>query len=309
MGADCSCQRVECEEEVFTRIFSSMVLREIECKSAYSEFSKCIHKQDGYLDYFLFKNFLAKIVGENNYKKAQTNYFENLRKMDSKKQNMKRIGALMIFLSKGTKYQKEELLYEHYMKFYMTVDERSVKEFITDMIEVHTDNCLQSFRENLDYDSVKNMNEIYKKMRKRQLLYHIYSNFERVRIKYFHRTPTQIKSLGKDGKDGKEGKDDILNVLNNSLEIENMNLNAMIEDSSCKKQAKEDIFEAYERYSKNQCDPFYNHFALESRKLNQEEKIVKEFIELSFNYFTGEYMRNWLYEDYLKEKTFENVCI
>jgi hypothetical protein len=301
MGADCSCQRVECEEEVFTRIFSSMILMEIECKSAYSEFSKCIHKQDGYLDYFLFKNFLAKIVGENNYKKAQICYFENLRKMDNKKQNMKRIGALMIFLSKGTKYQKEELLYEHYMKFYITVDERSVKEFITDMIEVHTDNCLQSFRENLDYDSVKNMNEIYKKMRKRQLLYHIYSNFERVRIKYFHRTPSVValKSLRKD------------DILNNSLDIENINLNdvAMIEDPSCKKQAKEDIFEAYERYSKNQCDPFYNHFALESSKLNQEEKIVKEFIELSFNYFTGEYMRNWLYEDYMKEKTYVNVCI
>jgi hypothetical protein len=299
MGADCSsCQKVESEEETFMRIFSSLNLVEIETKSAYAEFTRCIHKEDGYLDFFLFKNFLNKIVGENNYKTAQICYFENLRKMDSKKQNIKKIGSLIIFLTKGTKYQKEELLFEHYMKYYTLIDEKTVKEFIADLIEVNTDNCINSFRENLDYETVKTMTDVYKKIRKRQLLYHIYANFERVRIKYFHRSPNINTKISK-----------VSDKLNNSFDMDNVNIHdlGMIEEDQTIK-FKDDIFEAYERYSKNQCDPLHQ-FVLDSKKLNQEEKIVKEFIELAFNHLIGEYMRNWLYEAYMREKTYENVCI
>jgi len=44
-------------------------------------------------------------------------------------------------------------------------------------------------------------------------------------------------------------------------------------------------------------------------KINDDEKLTKEFIELSFNKMSGEFIRNWLYDDFLKEQTYENMCI
>lgn len=285
---NCSCQKVEAEEETFMRIFSTMNLTEIETKSAYLEFTKCINSQEGYLDYFLFKNFLSKIVGENNYKNAQTRYFENLRKIDNRKQNIKRIGTLIILLSKGSKSQKIETIYDHYSKYYNFFDEKTVKEFISDLIDLHTENCLQSFRENFEYDVIANMNEIYKKLRKRQLLNHIYSFYERVKIKNLQVSPKKNSE-----------------ILNTSFDIENI-LEANLTPI---KKPKEDLTDIFERYNKSQCDPLRSNFTFENKKIDEGEKNLKEFFELSYNYLNGEYMRNWLYEDYIKEKSNENVCI
>jgi hypothetical protein len=297
MGVVCSCQKIECEEETVARILSTMNLSEIETKSACVEFGKCINKEDGYLDFFLFKNFLNKITANNNYKNAQISFFENLRKLDERNQNIKKIGSMIIFLSKGSKFQKVEALYDHFIKYYTSFDEKAVKEFINDLIEANTDNCIQAFRENLGYDVTQNMTEIYKKLRKRQLLYQIYANFERVKIRYFHQSP---KFINKNEN------------LNTSVDIEaaqEPNVDYGF-DSNIKttKQFKEDT-ETYERFNKNQCDLISRQFTLDLKKLNDEEKIIKEFIELAFNHMSGEYMRNWLYEDYLKEKSVENMCI
>ncbi len=284
MGVACQCHKIECEEETVSRILSTMHLSEIETKSAYIEFSKCINKDEGYLDFFLFGGYLSKVSGNNNYKNAQISFFDNLRKLDSRQQNIKRIGSIIIYLSKGTKYQKIDLLYDHYMKYYTKFDEKTIKEFISDIIDTNTDNCMQSFRENLGYEVVKNMSEIYKSIRKRQLLFHIYNNFQKIKIKYFHH-PNFMKT----------------ERLNNSIDIDNtvgIELNP----------ERDDITETYERYNKNQCDQIC-HYSIDVKKLTDEEKVVKEFIELAFNYMSGEYIRNWLYEDYLKEKTYENVCI
>jgi len=287
MGVVCSCHKIECEEETVSRILSTMNLSEIETKSAYIEFTKCINNEEGYLDYFLFKNFLSKVSGNNNYKNAQISFFDNLRKLDTKKQNIKRIGSIIIYLSKGSKYQKIESLYDHYMKYYITFDEKTVKDFINDIIDTNTDNCLQSFRESLGYDVIQNLTEIYKKLRKRQLLFHIYDNFHKIKIKYFH--PSSPK-FGKSEK------------LNTSMEIENaheININVN----------KDDI-EVYERYNKHQCELLsLLQDTHEVKKISDEEKVIKEFIELAYNHMSGEYIRSWLYEDYLKEKNYENICI
>ena len=291
MGINCSCQKIESEEETFMRIFSSMNLAEIETKSAYAEFSKCINSEEGYLDYFLFKNFLSKIVGENNYKTAQICFFENLRKMDDKKQNLKRIGSLIIILSKGSKYQKIDLLYEHYMKYYTFFDEVTVKEFLSDLIDMHTDTCIQSFRENFDYEVIATMSEVYKKLRKRQLLYHIYGSFEKVKIKNLHGSPKKPSEK-----------------LNTSFDMENI-LEGENNCSPMKRKKGDDFGEIYERYNKSQCDTIKLSLTFENKKLNDDERTVKEFIDLSFNHLNGEYMRNWLYEEYMREKSYENVCI
>ncbi len=306
MGTNCSCQKIESEEETFMRIFSSMNLTDIETKSAYLEFSKCINIDDGYLDYFLFKNFLSKIVGENNYKTAQICYFENLRKMDNKKQNIKKIGSLIIILSKGSKFQKIESLYEHYLKYYSLFDEKTVKEFLNDLIEMHTDTCIQSFRENFEYDVIASMTEVYKKLRKRQLLNHLYAYYEKVKIKNLHgpqKKPSEKLNTSFDMENLLEGKDannvSNMHIMNN---INSMNITPI-------KKPRDEFQEIFERYNKSQCDSFRSNFTFENKKMDDDEKTIKEFIELTYNHLTGEFMRNWLYEDYLKEKSYENVCI
>ncbi len=306
MGTNCSCQKIESEEETFMRIFSSMNLTEIETKSAYLEFSRCINNEEGYLDYFLFKNFLLKIVGENNYKTAQICYFENLRKMDNKKQNIKKIGSLIIILSKGSKFQKIESLYEHYLKYYSFFDEKTVKEFLNDLIEMHTETCIQSFRENFEYDVIASMTEVYKKLRKRQLLNHLYANYEKVRIKNLHGSPNKPSEK-------LNTSFDMENLLEgaNTNNVNNMNIITSMNSMNITpiKKQRDEFQEIYERYNKSQCDTLRSNFTFENKKIEDDEKIIKDFIELSFNNLNGEFMRNWLYEDYLKEKSYENACI
>ena len=60
MGLMLTCQKVECEEEILQRILSTMILPEIDCKIAYTEFLKCIDK-DKNLNYFKFQNFILQI--------------------------------------------------------------------------------------------------------------------------------------------------------------------------------------------------------------------------------------------------------
>ena len=72
-----TCQKVECEEEILQRILSTMFLTEIDCNVAYTEFIKCINK-DGTLHYFKYQNFLHVIIGNNIYKAAQKEFFDNL---------------------------------------------------------------------------------------------------------------------------------------------------------------------------------------------------------------------------------------
>lgn len=295
MGINLTCQKAENEEEILFKILNSMNLSEIETKSAYGEFLKCINKDEIYLDFFLFNNYLTKIVGDTSYKKAQTVFFENLRKLDDKKRNIKMIGCQIVYLSKGNNSQKIEQLYEHYKAYYTSFDEKTVKEFITDIIDANTDNCLTSFRENLGHEGVENMTDIWKKIRKKKLLYHIFLNYESVKMKY-HRSPGKI-SIEKMGKTFLLEEEDITNIAVKKCGM------------------KDDIVDAYEKYNKSQCDVLFKknfHFDKAEKKddnLTDDQKVIKEFIELCFSQLSGEYIRTWLNEDYVKEKSYEVNCI
>lgn len=299
MGVSCACQKMESEEETISRILHSMSLSDIEVKCAYSEFLKCINREEDYLDFFIFKSFLTKIIGENNYKFAQFHFFENIRKMDLKKKNVKRIGDMVIYLSKGTTNQKIHTLNQHFLHFYKNSEEKTIKEFIADMIDINTDNCLVSFRDNIGVEGVKLMNDIWKKSRKRKLLLFIYQNYESVKIKYYHRPICSP-----------EGKP--IDKLNISLDHENLSgENTNDSNENKEKNAKimterNDLCDAYEKFNKSQNEHFLK---MNESVVSDNEKIITEFLGLSFTQLSGEYIRNWLYEDYLKDKSYENMCI
>jgi hypothetical protein len=294
MGAACilSCQKIESEEETVSRIFMNMSLAEIETKSAYKEFLKCVD-EDGVLDFFLFKNYLDRIVGENNYKNAQLRFFENLRKLDGDKKNIKRIGALIVYFSKGSNSTKVEALVQHYVKFYTIFDKKTVKEFIYDMIETHTENCLLTFKDNLGFEAVLEMSEIFSQLRKGKLYQSIFSHFDKLNIKYLHMHKPVPGSLF-------TGND----KLNSSFDIEgvhdlhnNHNLLAI-----------EEINQKIELLNKQQAEIENQKFSL-GMKYENDEQIIKDFIQLVYHHLSGDYIRHWLYEEYSKDKPIEDTCV
>jgi hypothetical protein len=268
MGSQCACQKIENEEDFINILLSTMSLNDIECKSAYSEFLKCYNKEDGFIDYFQFKTYLSKIIGEGMYKNNQFNYFENIRRID--KDNLKILGIIIIYLSKGTNFQKMNLLTQHYMNYYKYCEEKVVKEFIRDCINCHTDHCLNAFRDMFDHDTLVKMNEFWKKMRKNNLLNEVFKNYTSTKKKY------SIESYPEYN----------LN-MNNTEGFEKGQQVELTEGSKTQG----------DFYIKNRVE-----FIDEKVKLKKEEIIIKEFIELSFIQLSGEYVRTYLYEDYLKEK-------
>jgi hypothetical protein len=272
MGNACACQKIENEEEFINVILNTMNLSEIETKSAYSEFLKCYNKEDGFIDYFQFKNYLTKIVGEGMYKNYQYNYFEYIRRLDKEHHNMKILGIIIIYLSKGTNYQKMIMLYQHYMQFYKYCEEKVIKEFIRDCINCHTDHCLNAFRDMFDHETLVLMNEFWKKMRKNNLLTEIFNNFISTKKKYSIDSYPEYNLK-----------------MNNTDSFANVRTGLELTNDISKTQG--------DFYIKNRVE-----FIDEKVKFKKEEIIIKEFVELSFIQLSGEYVRTYLYEDHMKEQ-------
>ena len=274
-----TCQKVECEEEILQRILSTMILPEIDCKIAYTEFLKCIDK-DKNLNYFKFQNFIKVIIGNNIYKLAQKEFFDNLFRNGDK--SIRVIGSIIIFLAKGTKTSKIELLKMHFTNYYQGLNDNSIKEFVQDIIDANTDNCIVSFKNNLSIDLVRNMCDIYQKKRKRKLENFILNNYDGIKTKYYNLKNNNEIILEEEGYDED-------NLLNNTLADLEENKKNLKHGKVITIEKEEDIFKSEEETMKN-------------------EKVLKEFFELTFSQLSGEFIRNWLYDEYLKDKPYDNTC-
>lgn len=274
-----TCQKVECEEEILQRILSTMILPEIDCKIAYTEFLKCIDK-DKNLNYFKFQNFIKVIIGNNIYKLAQKEFFDNLFRNGDK--SIRVIGSIIIFLAKGTKTSKIELLKIHFTNYYQGLNDNSIKEFVQDIIDANTDNCIVSFKNNLSIDLVRNMCDIYQKKRKRKLENFILNNYDGIKTKYYNLKNNNEIILEEEGYDED-------NLLNNTLADLEENKKNLKHGKVITIEKEEDIFKSEEETMKN-------------------EKVLKEFFELTFSQLSGEFIRNWLYDEYLKDKPYDNTC-
>jgi hypothetical protein len=271
MGNTCHCQRVENEDEVIYSLLNNLNLNEIEVKSAYNHFLKCYNRDECYLDYFLYKNYIQDIVGNSMYKHEQVSYFESLGKLDRKNLNVKLIGMIIIFLSKGSSYEKIDSLFKHYYIFYCLSDERTVKEFLRDVINSHTDTLL-IFR---GITNRKVFHNIWKKDRKKSLINEIYQNYVFIKNKYAEwRTKLSMTDSFK------------------PTNKENIEICEKYNNTHC------------EFYNKIRFK-----FIDEKFSLSKEELMVREFLELSFTQLNGEYVRTWLYEESIKDKGDPGICL
>jgi hypothetical protein len=266
----CHCQRVENEEEIIYALLNNLNLNEIEVKSSYNQFLKCYNREECYLDYFIYKDYILDIVGKNIYKSEQISFFESVGKLDRNNLNVKLIGIIIIYLSKGTSYEKIDCLFKHYNIFYCLSDERTVREFIRDVINSHTDTLL-IFR---GITNRKVFHNIWKKDRKKLLINEIYQNYDFIKKKYSEwRTKLSIT-------------DSFKPTNYDTIEYEKYN------NTHC---------EFYNKLRFKFIDEKFN--------LSKEELMIREFLELSYTQMSGEYIRTWLYEESLKEKVDSSVCL
>ena len=280
MGLILTCQKLECEDEILQRILSTMFLTEINCKLAYIEFLKCINK-DNTIHYFKFQTFLKLIIGNNIYKLAQKEFFNNLFRNSAT--SIRVIGTIIIFLSKGSKSDKIELLKTHFNSYYNGLNDNSIKEFVMDIIDANTDNCIVSFKSNLSVDLVKNMCDVYQHKRKRKLEDLILGNYDGVKMKYFNIKTNEIDLC--------QGGDEL--KLNNSLIDDDDNNNSNLNDN--------DVVIKNEKTMND--DLFINEDCSV-----KSDKMLKEFFELSYSQLNGEFIRSWLYDEYLKDKPYDESC-
>jgi hypothetical protein len=283
MGNTFSCQKVESEEETIDRLFSTMNLNDIDTESAYEEFVKSITNKK--LDLSLFESYLNRIIGDNTYSKVQYKYFNSMSQKHNNSENIKKLGLAIIMLSKGTNETKITCLFNHFNNFYKLQNKITdtfkvlptlVQEFIMDIIENNTDYCLYAIQSSMEVEYINEIAQVWKKERMKNLFNSIYANFESLNFKYnkFHSPKKRSLSL----------------IDGNS------------EEKLREKKKSTDII------SDKKCITEFSYQIADKNYKDESEKIIHEFIELSFGQFIGSYIRNFLYEDYMKERTFEKVC-
>jgi hypothetical protein len=246
------CQKLQSEEEIITRIFDSLLLKEIPVQQSYDEFQVCVVKDE--LDFFKYFNFVDKVIGSSSYKELQKLFFENLWKESENK--LQKIGTLIIILSKGLDKEKLEFLVKHFENCYFTKNDNlkskgveiAIKIFLEDLIYINTSLCYLTFNGHVGNENMKNHPYIWNEKRKEKLLYSIYQNFESVKHKYQKRKTNELNNLNTRGSSDSIG-------------------------------------------------------------LDYDSITLKEFFELIETQLDGDFIREWLQDDYMKEKCGDRICI
>lgn len=236
MGNNLKCHMGESQEEIIERVFTMIPFSEVDVNDIYREFISCITpsvvKQEEELDYFKYTTMINRIINKesNNCKLVHLDYFDNLRKIDNA---ILIIGTILIYISKGVKDEKIEILTKHYIKYNGGIKKESFKLFIMNLIDANTTFCINAYENSNEGN--KQLSEVYSEKRKKKLCEYIMMNSNLVEKKYDE--------------------------------------NSKVE--------------------------------------NKEKKMIKEILELNFCLLKGEFIRNWINEEYEKEKPKEetNPCL
>ena len=243
MGNNLDCHKIELEEETIEQIFNEIPISKMPLEKIYKEFMECVNEttpEDSTdkpysLDYFKYANFLLpKIdIEENQYRNIHLDYFDNLRRTESRIENL---GTILIFLSIGSKEEKIGDLINLFSKCYNTISQFNLNEYILNVIKANSNLCVYSFMSSLPKEGIIILNKVYDLSRQKNLANFIMSNYNSLYQKYFkdNNTPTQ--------------------------------------------------------------------FDLDVKK-NNNQIFLKEFFELIYSMMNGVYIRNWLMEEYTKNKS------
>ena len=227
MGNDLDCHKIELEEETIEQIFNEIPISKMPLEKIYKEFMECVNETTP-------EDSTDKIdIEENQYRNIHLDYFDNLRRTESRIENL---GTILIFLSIGSKEEKIGDLINLFSKCYNTISQFNLNEYILNVIKANSNLCVYSFMSSLPKEGIIILNKVYDLSRQKNLANFIMSNYNSLYQKYFkdNNTPTQ--------------------------------------------------------------------FDLDVKK-NNNQIFLKEFFELIYSMMNGVYIRNWLMEEYTKNKS------
>jgi hypothetical protein len=169
----CTCKKSDAEEDQVSPIFNQTLLPQLDIKRVYPDFLRCIKIED-YKEVIILKefdNFLNKIVNpKSNHKDAQLDYFNILIKLNPLgRDSIKQIGTILILTAEGSFDDKLEILEKHIITYYGN-SEINVKEFLNNLVELHTDCCLVAFKKYMESSWENTMIGIWKTHRKKNVI-------------------------------------------------------------------------------------------------------------------------------------------
>ena len=184
----CTCKRSESEEELISIIFNTMKIRIIDVSLTYSDFLTCIVTEDNIekIDTNFYTKFILRVINSCRYKNPQINYFHTLLKENDIRINgIKLIGVAVILLSDGSFTDKVSFLEKHFIKYYLDGNmDRNIKDLIIDVIEIHTEMCLISFKDLIHADSYKTLCIIWMKNMKQKLILKLMFIYEEIKHRH-----------------------------------------------------------------------------------------------------------------------------
>ena len=293
MGNACV-QKIESEEEAIGRIIQCLHLSTLDTLVVYDDFLKCLTSNN--LDSQKFDIFLQNIIGKNNFSDLQKDYFKILAIIKTSK-NIQMIGTMIILLSKGSDGVKVNLLTKHFIKYFL--GERAIIEecfigskllhsnlgkLVTYIIDCNTDQCLLAFRQYIGSEVTRNVSAIWKTKRKKKLLYSILNHLDDIKKKF--KRDLTVKE--------KYGEDEFLNL---SDILDHFSYKKDYDEEEEENAVEDEVFETPTPGGK------FHSF----NESIYEKGIVKEFLELAYPQLNGEYIRNYLYDEYMKERG-EKIC-
>jgi hypothetical protein len=304
MGTSCV-QKIETEEETMSRIMEYLTFSLLNSDNFYEDFCRCIENEK--INPKLIDAFLDKIVENNSYTTMKKEYYKCLLKYENL-QSIQMMGSMLILLSKVNLNIKFQLLTLHFKKFFLHENsDKPLKivgtkelharlaKFVAYIIDCNTDVCIEAFHHYIGPDVIQNVDKIWTRVRKESVFFNILKHLDDIKKKF---------RVANENRSEKLGEEDLLNISsvqehisfkkisfnphNNStdfriLEEENNNLNHQFETPT---PGEKTIF---------------------ANEAVYDIGIIYEFIELAHPLLEGEYIRDYLFQEYMKQNE-NKIC-
>lgn len=289
----CLCPIHNNAQEAIDTIFISTKLSETSLEQNIAKVLECVNRieqkqispdysfiiTDCLTDYdFLNKNFnvarfnvyLNSILNNKHLFQAQQLYFNKiLEKHDATQTCFSTIITLVIMLSKTAFVDKVEILHQHITQFYGKT-EKDIIRFLADIINLNTDDCIYGFYPFLTNSEIMTLTKVFSLTRKERLLKHILRN-------YNDKNNLQLTRSIITTRERRESIDE-------TKELDN----SKIEEKLAKTRRSKVIHDSEKIINLSNED--------------EDHKKIYTFLCNRMNELNGEFVRNWLYEDYCQEK-------
>ncbi len=239
-----------------------------------------------------FNNFLNSFLVNKQFFQAQQLYFNRLlAKHDVSQTCFRNFVTMLIFYSQASYKERLDVLFKHITESYGCKPE-NIREFLYEVINLNTDDCLLGFGPFLKKSEVRRLYKVWSPERKDKL-------FRKLLKIYNKKTKTRMnRSRSINSHRETYNKIDVCEKLN-ELNQTDSNMSVDIMDNT--NVADSIIFKTRKSRIILDANRVIEELGIEP---DNESKLYN-FLCISINELFGEYIRNWLFEDYCQEMNLE----